>query len=51
MIKNLQPHYEQVARVFNGPDAAHPGLVIMARVDCATQVICLSFYPTTLVYL
>ncbi|XP_056850101.1 sulfhydryl oxidase 1-like [Raphanus sativus] len=39
-----------VARLFNGPDAAHPGLVLMARVDCAMNAklcdkFCISHYP------
>ncbi|KAK4263882.1 hypothetical protein QN277_029239 [Acacia crassicarpa] len=36
--RNYKPHYEKVARLFNGPDAVHPGLVLMARVDCATKI-------------
>ncbi|XP_010243772.1 PREDICTED: sulfhydryl oxidase 2-like isoform X2 [Nelumbo nucifera] len=36
--RNYKPHYERVARVFNGPDAAHPGIVLMARVDCALKI-------------
>lgn len=35
---NLQPHYEKVARLFNGPDAVYPGMVLMVRVDCASKV-------------
>lgn len=34
----IQPHYEKVAKLFNGRDAAHPGLILMARVDCASKV-------------
>ena len=34
----MQPHYEKVARLFNGPDAVHPGIVLMTRVDCALKV-------------
>lgn len=34
----MQPHYEKVARLFNGPDAVHPGIVLMTRVDCASKV-------------
>jgi thiol oxidase len=34
----MQPHYEKVAKLFNGPDAAHPGIIVMARVDCALKV-------------
>ncbi|KAF3584273.1 hypothetical protein F2Q69_00026759 [Brassica cretica] len=36
--RNYKPHYEKVARLFNGPDAVHPGLVLMARVDCAVKM-------------
>ncbi|KAL0865078.1 hypothetical protein Bca101_044196 [Brassica carinata] len=36
--RNYKPHYEKVARLFNGPDAVHPGLVLMARVDCAIKM-------------
>ncbi|WCJ33234.1 Sulfhydryl oxidase 1 [Euphorbia peplus] len=35
--RNYKPHYEKVARLFNGPDAVHPGIVLMARVDCALK--------------
>lgn len=35
--RNYKPHYEKVARLFNGPDAAHPGMVLMTRVDCAKK--------------
>ncbi|CAD6332932.1 unnamed protein product [Miscanthus lutarioriparius] len=36
--RNYKPHYEKVAKLFNGPDAAHPGTIVMARVDCASKV-------------
>ncbi|KAI4313834.1 hypothetical protein L6164_026783 [Bauhinia variegata] len=36
--RNYKPHYEKVARLFNGPDAAHPGIIIMTRVDCALKI-------------
>ncbi|KAM0870596.1 hypothetical protein ACQ4PT_039915 [Festuca glaucescens] len=36
--RNYKPHYEKVAKLFNGQDAAHPGRVLMARVDCALKV-------------
>lgn len=36
--RNYKPHYEKVARIFNGPDAAHPGILLMARVDCALKI-------------
>ncbi|XP_010424866.1 PREDICTED: sulfhydryl oxidase 2 isoform X1 [Camelina sativa] len=35
--RNYKPHYEKVARLFNGPDAIHPGIVLMTRVDCALK--------------
>ncbi|KAJ4974016.1 hypothetical protein NE237_007190 [Protea cynaroides] len=36
--RNYKPQYEKVARLFNGPDAAHPGVIFMARVDCAMKI-------------
>ncbi|XAR72283.1 Thiol oxidase, partial [Bertholletia excelsa] len=36
--RNYKPHYEKVARLFNGPGAIHPGIVLVARVDCALQI-------------
>lgn len=39
----MQPHYEKVARLFNGPDAVHPGIILMTRVDCASKVFSLFF--------
>ncbi|XP_050225244.1 sulfhydryl oxidase 2 isoform X2 [Mercurialis annua] len=36
--RNYKPHYEKVARLFNGPDAVHPGVLLMARVDCALKI-------------
>lgn len=36
--RNYKPHYEKVARLFNGPDAAHPGIILMTRVDCASKI-------------
>ncbi|KAL5726634.1 thiol oxidase [Ranunculus cassubicifolius] len=51
--RNYKPQYEKVARLFNGPDAVHPGIVVMARVDCADKAnikLCDNFsiqhYPT-----
>uniref|UniRef100_R7VZY0 Sulfhydryl oxidase n=1 Tax=Aegilops tauschii TaxID=37682 RepID=R7VZY0_AEGTA len=35
--RNYKPHYEKVAKLFNGPNAAHPGRILMARVDCASK--------------
>ncbi|CAJ1977437.1 unnamed protein product [Sphenostylis stenocarpa] len=32
------PHYEKVARLFNGPDAVHPGIILMTRIDCASKI-------------
>ncbi|KAG0560575.1 hypothetical protein KC19_10G191000 [Ceratodon purpureus] len=53
--KHYKPHYERVARLFNGPDAVHAGEVYLARVDCANNVnqdLCTRFavqyYPTLL---
>lgn len=39
MRVTLQPHYEKVARLFNGADAIYPGVVLMTRVDCAMKVL------------
>lgn len=36
--RNYKPHYEKVARLFSGADAAHPGILLMARVDCALRI-------------
>ncbi|XP_010044158.2 sulfhydryl oxidase 2 isoform X1 [Eucalyptus grandis] len=36
--RNYKPQYEKVARLFNGPDAVHPGIVLMTRVDCALRI-------------
>ncbi|XP_074588316.1 sulfhydryl oxidase 1-like [Curcuma longa] len=35
--RNYKPQYEKVARLFNGPDAVHPGIILLARVDCALE--------------
>ncbi|GMP83610.1 hypothetical protein CsSME_00037455 [Camellia sinensis var. sinensis] len=35
--RNYKPHYEKVARLFNGPEAVHPGIILMTRVDCALK--------------
>lgn len=40
-----QPQYEKVAKLFNGADAVHPGIILMTRVDCALKVFTLCF-PT-----
>lgn len=39
ILRILQPHYEKVARLFNGPNAVHTGEVYLAKVDCADQVL------------
>ncbi|VFQ66542.1 unnamed protein product [Cuscuta campestris] len=36
--RNYKPHYEKVARLFNGADAIHPGIILMTRVDCALGI-------------
>ncbi|XP_077253746.1 quiescin-sulfhydryl oxidase 2 isoform X2 [Tasmannia lanceolata] len=36
--RNYKPHYEKVAVLFNGPNAVHPGIIFMARVDCAVKI-------------
>lgn len=36
--RNYKPHYEKVARLFNGPLAVHPGIILMTRVDCASKI-------------
>ncbi|KAG9151400.1 hypothetical protein Leryth_025498 [Lithospermum erythrorhizon] len=36
--RNYKPQYEKVARLFNGADAIHPGIILMARVDCANKI-------------
>ncbi|MCO5552900.1 hypothetical protein L7F22_006419 [Adiantum nelumboides] len=53
--RNYKPQYERVARLFNGADAVHPGIVFMAKVDCAVKsnvLLCdrfkVSHYPTLL---
>ncbi|KAK6242263.1 hypothetical protein SCA6_007652 [Theobroma cacao] len=40
--RNYKPHFEKVARLFNGPEAVHPGIILMTRVDCALKVFTLS---------
>ncbi|XP_047333151.1 sulfhydryl oxidase 2-like isoform X2 [Impatiens glandulifera] len=35
--RNYKPQYEKVARLFNGADAIHPGIIYMTRVDCALK--------------
>ncbi|KAH1262070.1 Sulfhydryl oxidase 2 [Glycine soja] len=35
--RNYKPHYEKVARLFNEPDAVHPGIILIARVDCGLK--------------
>lgn len=36
--RNYKPQYEKVARLFNGPNAVHPGIILMTRVDCALTI-------------
>ncbi|XP_039116020.1 LOW QUALITY PROTEIN: sulfhydryl oxidase 1-like [Dioscorea cayenensis subsp. rotundata] len=36
--RNYKPQYENVARLFNGPEAVHPGIILMTRVDCAWKM-------------
>lgn len=36
--RNYKPHYEKVAKLFNGPDAVHPGIILLTRVDCASKI-------------
>ncbi|XP_024993938.1 sulfhydryl oxidase 2-like isoform X1 [Cynara cardunculus var. scolymus] len=36
--RNYKPQYEKVARLFNGANAIHPGVILMTRVDCANKV-------------
>ncbi|MCD7464206.1 Sulfhydryl oxidase 2 [Datura stramonium] len=36
--RNYKPQYEKVARLFNGADASHPGIILMTRVDCALTI-------------
>ncbi|KAL9260431.1 Sulfhydryl oxidase 2-like protein [Drosera capensis] len=45
--RNYKPHYEKVARLFNGPDAPHPGIILMARVDCALKMVNLTAHLFT----
>nr|XP_043620545.1 sulfhydryl oxidase 2-like [Erigeron canadensis] len=52
---NFKPHYEKVAKLFNGADAVHPGVLLMTRVHCANKIntkLCIKFsishYPMLL---
>ncbi|XP_010554001.1 PREDICTED: sulfhydryl oxidase 2 isoform X2 [Tarenaya hassleriana] len=36
--RNYRPQYEKVAKLFNGAEAIHPGIILMARVDCALKI-------------
>ncbi|XP_024990142.1 sulfhydryl oxidase 2-like isoform X2 [Cynara cardunculus var. scolymus] len=36
--RNYKPQYEKVARLFNGADAVHPGIILMTQIDCANKV-------------
>ncbi|EPS65282.1 protein disulfide family, partial [Genlisea aurea] len=33
-----KPLYEKVAKLFNGENAAYPGIILMAKVDCAMKM-------------
>lgn len=46
-VTTLQPQYEKVARLFNGANAVHPGLILMTRVDCAEKVLLLCFLDSS----
>lgn len=53
--RNYKPQYEKVAKLFNGPNAIHPGIILLTRLDCAKKVnvnLCLkfsvSYFPTLL---
>uniref|UniRef100_A0A166EE51 Sulfhydryl oxidase n=1 Tax=Daucus carota subsp. sativus TaxID=79200 RepID=A0A166EE51_DAUCS len=35
--RNYKPHYEKVAKLFNGANAVHPGMILVTRVDCAEK--------------
>ncbi|KAK4409679.1 Sulfhydryl oxidase 1 [Sesamum angolense] len=37
--RNYKPQYEKIARIFNGADAVHPGIIIVTRVDCAFKLL------------
>ncbi|MFS7959509.1 putative thiol oxidase [Helianthus anomalus] len=37
LVLLLQPQYEKVAKLFNGANAVHPGIILMTRVDCANK--------------
>ncbi|KAL8248559.1 hypothetical protein R6Q59_005427 [Mikania micrantha] len=36
--RNYKPQFEKVARLFNGANAVHPGIILMVRVDCACKI-------------
>ncbi|KAL0446805.1 UNVERIFIED_CONTAM: Sulfhydryl oxidase 2 [Sesamum latifolium] len=36
--RNYKPQYEKVAKLFNGADAVHPGIILMTRIDCALKI-------------
>ncbi|KAM0055801.1 putative thiol oxidase [Helianthus debilis subsp. tardiflorus] len=36
--RNYKPQYEKVAKLFNGANAVHPGVILMTRVDCANKI-------------
>ncbi|KAL0463494.1 UNVERIFIED_CONTAM: Sulfhydryl oxidase 2 [Sesamum latifolium] len=36
--RNYKPQYEKIAKIFNGADSVHPGIIIVTRVDCASKI-------------
>ncbi|KAK9052230.1 hypothetical protein SSX86_028858 [Deinandra increscens subsp. villosa] len=36
--RNYRSQYAKVARLFNGANAVHPGIILMTRVDCANKI-------------
>lgn len=47
--RHYKPQYEKVARLFNGANAIHPGIILMTRIDCASKVnrkLCAKFSVT-----
>ncbi|KAL3678384.1 hypothetical protein R1sor_021340 [Riccia sorocarpa] len=36
--QKFKPQFEKVAKLFNGPDAPYPGVVLLAKVDCADEI-------------
>ncbi|XP_076942111.1 sulfhydryl oxidase 1-like [Bidens hawaiensis] len=47
VCRNYKPQYEKVAKLFNGANAVHPGIILLARVDCGNKInikLCLKFH-------